>query len=364
MQATFCQACVINPCSIPEWCSKWQEVGEERKRQRDQEFVTGGKSPLGLGRSCIEHKLITSPLFLPPFSSLIFEQTSIMEYVNSYISIQLARTTRVKSGAQYQLPSNTTWGSWHGEGRYFVPSAEALELSLAHFCSSHVRYSQQRLSVSSSAVDCILWMSPLAIVVLDVYQSQKVRESPPGHRDKQQRHSRAAYNVIYNGMKKWVLTQPAGEENFLGEEISKSKPSQAMEYGHPKWWVEPQQRFGEGRSMWGTVLGKGQEAWAVLAPVVHWGEVRESRRCWKEREMRNSWPCPWHKVAKPTPWPLSHLRVPAPCLKHGLQRGLSCLGQDSSLFCCFQTRLWAPPPEVLPGTISQKRGVAVEHSAC
>lgn len=85
-------------------------------------------------------------------------------------------------------------------------------------------------------------------------------------------------------MKKWVLTQPAGEENFLGEELSKSKPSQAMEYRHPKWWVEPQQRFGEGRSMWGTVLGKGQEAWAVLAPVVHWGEVRESRCCWKERD--------------------------------------------------------------------------------
>lgn len=165
MQATFCQACVINPCSIPEWCSKWQEVGEERKRQRDQEFVTGGKSPMGPGRSCIEHELIASPLFfLPSPLSSLSEQTSIMEYVNSYISIQLARTTRVKSGAQYQLPSNTTWGSWRGVC-VFVPSAEALELSLAHFCSSHVRYSQQRVSVSSSTLDCIVWMSPLAMCI-------------------------------------------------------------------------------------------------------------------------------------------------------------------------------------------------------
>ena len=111
-----------------------------------------------------------------------------------------------------------------------------------------------------------------------------------------------------------------------------------------------------GRSMWGTVLGKGQETWAVLAPVVRWGEVGESRRCWKEREMRNSWPPPWHKVAKPTPWPMSYLRVPAPCLKHELQRGLSCLGQERFLFCCFQTYLWAPPPRCSLAPSPRKEG--------
>lgn len=91
--------------------------------------------------------------------------------------------------------------------------------------------------------------------------------------------------------------------------------------------------------MWGTVLGKGQAAEpSSTSCALGWGEREQTLL---EREMRNSWPCPWHKAAKQTPRPLSHLRVPAPCLKHELQRGLSCLGQDSSLFCCFQTCLWS-----------------------
>ena len=174
MQATFCQACVINPCSIPEWCSKWQEVGEKRKRQRDQEFVTG-KEPRGIGEVVYRTRAHHLPSLL---SSLLLSYlwTDLHYGVCQFLYIYTIGKNHqgqvwcpVSAPLQHHLRELAWW--W---GVYFVPSAEALELSLAHFCSSHVRYSQQRLSASSSMVDCIVWMSPLAIVVLDMYQSQKV----------------------------------------------------------------------------------------------------------------------------------------------------------------------------------------------
>lgn len=61
----------------------------ERKRQRDQEFMTGKEPPWDWGEMCIEHKLITSPSFLP--SPLSFLNRPPLWSNNSYISIQLAR---------------------------------------------------------------------------------------------------------------------------------------------------------------------------------------------------------------------------------------------------------------------------------
>lgn len=184
MQATFCQACVINPCSIPEWCSKWQEVGENGKGGQGgiREFMTE-RAPWDWGGSVSNTS--SSPPSLPSSLLLSHLWTDLHYGVCQFLYIY---TTGKNHQGQVWCPASTPPtppGGWHGEEVFCTICRSIRTFSSTLLFISHVRYSQQRLSMSSSTVDCIVWMSPLAIVVLDVYQSQKVRESPPGHRDKQ-----------------------------------------------------------------------------------------------------------------------------------------------------------------------------------
>ena len=135
-------------------------MGEERKRQRDQELVTGERAPWDWGgrvsNTSSSPPLSSSSLLLshlclnrPPLWSM-----SIPIYLYNWQ--EPPGSSLVPSISSPPTPPEGAAVVRVGRGACFVPFAEALELSLAHFCSSHVRYSQQRVSASSSTLDCIV----------------------------------------------------------------------------------------------------------------------------------------------------------------------------------------------------------------